>query len=183
MGGELFLAWADLVVGSCRADHEVIFDRARRSRSEVIVIVASPVDLLPRRLELEGEFLTVRDPELMDLLRRSYRNLQSRMLERGLAVLWVDLPCIADHKGAQLGIDPSWVEPVNELLREIVDQAATPRLSVLDLNSLACPDGEFRNAFGLISGARTDGLHFSDAANDALMSVIDRAAAAVAANQ
>ncbi len=165
IGGEI--EWPDQIRPACRQNNEVADNVLADSGAEVAILVAGPVDLLPRRLSPEEPFDLPDSPEFSERLLDNYAALQRRFVDQGVAVVWVNVPCVEATKAAELGIIDGAVENVNELLAELTADAG-PGVGLYDLYDSVCVDGEFVAELAGDPSAREDGLHFSDFIADTL---------------
>lgn len=165
IGGEI--QWPDQVRPACRQDNEVADNVLAESNAEVAILVAGPVDLLPRRLSPDEEFDLPDSDAFKQRLEENYRALQDRFVDQGVAVLWVNVPCVEATKAAELGIVPGAIESVNAILESVVADAG-PGVELFNLYEEVCVDGEFVGELGGDPAAREDGLHFSDFIADTL---------------
>lgn len=165
IGGEI--QWPDQVRPACRQDNEVADNVLADTNAEVAILVAGPVDLLPRRLSPDEAFDLPDTPAFKERLEENYQALQDRFTDQGVAVLWVNVPCVETTKAAELGIVPGAVENVNEILSSVVADSG-PGVELFDLYSEVCVNGEFVGELAGDESAREDGLHFSDFIADTL---------------
>ncbi len=165
IGGEI--QWPDQVRPACRQDNEVADNVLADSGAEVAVLVAGPVDLLPRRLTPDEPFDLPDSDGFKQRLEENYRALQDRFVDQGVAVLWVNVPCVEPGKAEELGIVPGAIESVNDILVEVVSDAG-PGIELFDLYTEVCDNGEFVGELAGDPAARADGLHFSDFVADTL---------------
>ncbi len=165
IGGEI--QWPDQVRPACRQNNEVADNVLAESNAEVAILVAGPVDLLPRRLTPDEPFDLPDSDEFKERLEENYQALQDRFIDQGVAVLWVNVPCVEATKAEELGIVAGAVENVNEILRSVTADAG-PGVELFDLYEEVCVDGEFVGELAGDETAREDGLHFSDFIADTL---------------
>lgn len=127
---------------------------------DAVVVLSTIWDVAGRRLPGWNAFLRPGDPTFDAWLAEAERNMVRLMVAKGAHVVRLALSCVRDQTlQAQIALENRAVGP---MLRE----RFPGRYTEFDLESLVCPDRRFDNRVGPVTGARPDGMHFSDRAAD-----------------
>ncbi len=165
--GEGEINRVDLILPSCRDSYAPIEEAFDRDQPDAVVIVGSTVDLMEHREAPDAPWLALTDEMRRGDLRAKLGELQATAVDRGMSVVWVTVPCIADFKAEPLGIEPEHVPLMNEVIKDVAADGP-PTVTVFDLYAEVCPGGEFVRELAGDPQAREDGLHFSPGVADIL---------------
>ena len=135
-------------------------------RPEVVIVLSTIWDLADRKLPEWKRFRHPGDPVFDDALLARYRELIGQANAAGARVVWMTAPCTDPDNGglpfgapkARAAFDPARTAHLN---RSVLPQLGS-EVRVVDLFSLVCPGGRFTETVGPVTGARPDGLHFSE---------------------
>lgn len=135
---------------------------------DVILVLTGGWDLRAHQLPDWPQPRVIGDPTYNQWLRSEYEAALDLLTARGSSVLWLTTPCYRplNKNQAETGLwDPERVTELNAIIRGLAAERSSD-LQLVDLDRLACPDGQFTNDLGGISNFRPDGSHFSDEAAD-----------------
>ena len=125
------------------------------------MVVSTGWDLLERRLPEWPRFLRPGDLDFDQHLVAEYLAAVDSLGAEGAAVAWATSPCVGPERAAGGSVfEQSRIDAQNRVLRDQV--AADDRVTLIDLDAVACPGGRFVAAVDDIAIFRPDGVHFSD---------------------
>jgi hypothetical protein len=148
---------------------------------DVVVVLTGPWDLSARRIGGSGPFIEPGEPAFDAYMRAEYEQAVDTLGATGASIVWLTTPCVSPQ---QEGYIPGFVVSRRERQHAILDdiaRASDVRMSIFDLDEIACPGGNYDEAVGGLGGARFDGVHFTVEsatwlASDHLAAVIDELA-------
>jgi len=145
-------------VDPCPAARDTYVRGIQSFDPDVVIVLSSVWDLLPRRLDAWPGAKQIGDPEFRDFLRTEYENAVGYLSAGGARVVWIRPACTG----------PDWLFTVAETDLVLLDQEiitpiveASASVSRFDLGAILCTDGTAirRTDDGLET--RPDGIHFS----------------------
>jgi hypothetical protein len=170
-GGELVLSSGPAPIDpTCDRWPERWADQVTQFDPDVVVVLSGLWDLTDRKLPDWDDFHHVGEPIADDYLASEYRAAAEVLSREGAEVVWLTTPCYAEaiFPGPLSGTGALQPERTRHLNDAVLPQVVGDAVTVVDLESFVCPDGEFTQEFAGLSGARPDGVHFSDEAAEAI---------------
>jgi hypothetical protein len=129
-----------------------------RFHPDVVVVLSTIWDVAGRRRPEWGpDFLAPGDPRFDRFVISEWRAASQLLGSRGAQVVWLTNPCAAEAE-----VD-RWLQHANA---HYVRALAAGGTTMIDLDAHVCPGGTFSETVDGVSGARPDGLHFSDPGAD-----------------
>ncbi|NNE74959.1 MAG: acyltransferase family protein [Acidimicrobiales bacterium] len=146
----------------------VLDDASRRVQSfdpDVVVVFTSVWDLGLRRLADWPEPVVIGHPDFDAYLEREYLAAIDALSAGGAHVVWMQPPCLESGSNEPGGdVSRFSIEEVDRLNSELLPRVAGQRrdaVSLFDLASIVCPDGEPIQEADGVSPIRGDGVHFN----------------------
>jgi hypothetical protein len=133
---------------------------------DIVLVESSIFDILDRQRLDWPQVYHVGDPTFDSWLISQHRGVVGTLAANGAKVVWATVPC-ADFDPARYRNHHDDTEGnrrislVNGLIRRL-------GTSVADLDGHVCPGGRYSSTVDGVGGARYDGVHFTDAAAEAL---------------
>jgi peptidoglycan/LPS O-acetylase OafA/YrhL/lysophospholipase L1-like esterase len=136
-------------------------------RPDVAVMMTGAWDLGDRTFPGREGPSSPGDPEFDQWMLDEYQQVVDVLTAEGAVVAWLTAPCIeeTERAGPFAGtsvFEPERTEHLNDVVIPRLAAANTDRMRVIDVNAEICPDGQYAGDLYGVSGARPDGLHFSD---------------------
>lgn len=161
-GGEvLYQGSPQPMVEECANWKEMMIEKADEAEDiyghvEFALIQAGPWDVADRRLEGDTEWRHMGDPVYDSYLRQEMEDATSRLIDRGLTVIWLTSPVIDPDREGNDGdeFDPARMERLNQLIDEVA--AERPQAHVVDLAAWMAEQPPERDA-----ELRPDSIHFT----------------------
>lgn len=133
-----------------------------RFAPDLVVVSTAGWDLLERELPQWGGVRVIGDPDFDRWLLDQYEAALGIFTRDGARVVWLTTPCFESRKGRTTGVfDPRRSRRLNQLIARLTNEHPT-RMTLVDLDSEICPNGEFTNSLHGIEDFRPDGIHFSE---------------------
>lgn len=136
-------------------------------RPDVAMMMTGAWDVGDRTFPGRDDPSSPGDPEFDRWMLDEYQAVVDVLTAEGAVVAWLTAPCIeeTDRAGPFAGTSVFEDERTTHLNEVIIPQLAADnrdRMRVVDVHGEICPGGEYAADLYGVSGARPDGLHFSD---------------------
>jgi len=164
-------------------DWPMRWDAGLASRPQIVVVLTAGWDQSPRHLPQWTRARGLEDPIFDEWLQAEFTKASAMLTSRGAHVAWLTAPCILNVKGPKFFADPAITLHFNQSILTPFAASNRERVTLVDLQALACPDGTFTDTLGTVENARPDGVHFSDAGADWIAARIGPQIVAIAERQ
>ncbi len=144
-------------------DWSMRWDKALAHQPQIVVVLTGGWDQSPRKLPEWTRAWALEDPIFDEWLRTEFAEASARLSSHGAHVAWLTAPCVLALKGPKFLADPAVTLYFNQSILAPFAAASHDRVTLVDLQALVCPEGEFTDTLGTVEHARPDGVHFSDA--------------------
>ncbi len=159
-------AWPEKDVAkrsSCDRWPELTRQRLVKFKPDVVVAVTAGWDLLDRQLAGWAEPRAIGDAAFDRWLIQQYVEAYQVFSSTGARVVWLTTPCLRDPFGTTQGPwDPKRQRRMNESILPALLTERGDGLTLLDLDAVVCPGGQFTRSLHGIENFRRDGVHFSE---------------------
>ncbi len=140
-----------------------------RFRPDVVVVYSGGWDLLDREVPAWGSVRSPGDRDYDRWLAAEYASVVDRLSSHGARIVWLTSVCVRTPDVGPVGVfDLKRVRHLNDAIIGPLAAARPDRVTVVDLFDRVCPGGAFSDQLDGVPNARPDGVHFSDAAADAV---------------